>query len=96
LNKPLVIKPELLQQLVRLPVIQRKAAWEALSLIPEAFGHPHAHSGLGIRKLRPHLFECRAGLALRLLFKDRETGVEVFWIGNHDEVQAFLRSCRYE
>lgn len=96
MNKPLVIKPELLKQLVALPAAQRKAAWEAMSLLPESFGHPHSHTGLGIRKLRPHLFECRAGLALRLLFKDRDTAVEVFWIGDHDGVQAFLRSYRYE
>lgn len=92
MNKPLVLRPELFQQLQALSLLQRKAAWEALSLIPEAFGRPHMHSGLGIRKLRPHLFECRVGLSLRLLFKDRESGVEVFWIGDHDAVQSFLRT----
>jgi hypothetical protein len=35
----------------------------ALKLILEGFGNPHAHSGLGIRKLGKHLYECRAGLA---------------------------------
>jgi len=95
LNKPLVIRPELLQQLLALPLPQRKAAWESLRQLLEAFGHPHAHSGLGVRKLRPHLFECRVRLGLRLLFKDRDTGVEVFWIGDHGEVQAFLRTYKY-
>lgn len=95
MNKPIVIRPELLKQLVALPLEQRRAAWVALSLIPEAFGHPHSHSGLGIRKLRPQLFECRVGISLRLLFKDRDSGVEVFWIGDHDEVQLFLRNYRY-
>ena len=96
MNKPLIIRPELLKQLLALPLPQRMAAWEALSQLPEAFGHPHAHSGLGIRKLRPHLFERRVGLGLPLLFKDRDTGVEVFWIGNHDAVQAFLRTFKYD
>jgi hypothetical protein len=96
LNKPLIIKPELMKQLLALPVEQRSAAWESISNLPESFGHPHAHSGLGFRKLRPHLFECRVGLDLRLLFKDRDTAVEVFWIGNHNQVQAFLRTYRYD
>jgi hypothetical protein len=96
LNKPLIIRPELIKQLLALPLAQRKAAWESLSLLPESFGHPHAHSGLSIRKLRPHLFECRVGLDLRLLFKDRDTGVEAFWIGNHDQVQTFLRTYKYD
>ena len=96
MNKPLVIRPELIKQLLALPLAQRKAAWESLRLLPESFGHPHAHSGLGIRKLRPHLFECRVGLDLRLLFKDRDTGVEAFWIGNHHQVQTFLRTYKYD
>ncbi|MBI3416086.1 MAG: hypothetical protein HY043_12375 [Verrucomicrobia bacterium] len=96
MNKPLIIRPELIKQLLALPLAQRKAAWESLSLLSEAFGHPHSHSGLGIRKLRPHLFECRVGLNLRLLFKDRDMGVEVFWIGNHDQMQTFLRNYKYD
>lgn len=96
MNKPLIIRPELLKQLLALPVAQRKAAWESISLLPEAFGKPHHHSGLGIRKLRSQLFECRVGLGLRLLFKDRDTGLDIFWIGNHDAVQSFLRTYRYE
>ena len=96
MNKPLIIRPELIKQLLALPLAQRKAAWESLSLLSEAFGHPHAHSSLGIRKLRPHLFGCRVRLDLRLLFKDRDTGVEVFWIGNHDRVQGFLRTYKYD
>ena len=81
MNKPLIIKPELFKQLLALPREERVACWESISRLPESFGHPHAHLGLGIRKLRPHLFECRAGLGLRLLFVDRETGVEVFFVG---------------
>ena len=96
MNKPLIIKPELMKQLMALSAELRRTAWESISSLPETFGHPHAHSGLGIRKLRPHLFECRVGLSLRLLFKDRDTAVEVFWIGNHDQVQTFLHTYRYD
>lgn len=95
MNKPLIIKPELFKQLLNLPRDQRASCWESISQLPESFGHPHVHLGLGIRKLRPHLFECRAGLGLRLLFRDCDAGVEIFFVGNHDQVQAFLRSGKY-
>lgn len=85
-----------MKQLLALPMEERRAAWESISSLPESFGHPHAHSGLGIRKLRAHLFVCRVGLNLRLLFKDRDTAVEVFWIGNHDQVRTFLRTYGYD
>jgi len=44
----------------------------ALAQIQAGFGHPHRHGGLGIRKLAPNLFECRAGLKLRLEFLARK------------------------
>jgi len=63
-----------------------------LKLVAEGFGQPHAHSGLAIRKLGKHLYECRTGLAWRLVF-EAEKGRLVFdFAGDHDEVQNYLRS----
>jgi hypothetical protein len=39
-----------------------------LDAILEGFGLPHAHAGLGVRKLRGGWFECRAGRDIRLVF----------------------------
>ena len=61
----------------------------------ERFGRPHAHSGLGSRKLGNTLFECRARLALRLIFQDRPTDIFVSFLGDHDEIKASLRSGKY-
>ena len=33
------------------------------------WGYPHLHSGLGIRRLAPNLFESRVGLQERLIFQ---------------------------
>jgi hypothetical protein len=67
----------------------------ALCELTESFGRPHAHSGLGIRKLGNKLFECRASLALRFVFQDRSTDLFVSFLGNHDEIKAMLRSGKY-
>lgn len=63
-----------------------------LKALQAGFGKPHTHSGLGIRKLRKSIFECRTGLGLRLVFSARK-GVLVFdFAGNHEGVQAYLHN----
>jgi hypothetical protein len=63
----------------------------ALQVIPDCFGHPHAHSGISIRRLRKNIFECRAGLKLRLLFRQNAGALEFFLVGSHDDVRRFLQ-----
>jgi len=73
---------------------REKEVSSALSLIQAGFGNPHAHSGLSIRKLGKHLYECRTGLAWRLVFI-AEKGLLTFdFAGDHDEVQNYLRGQR--
>ncbi len=65
-----------------------------LKLLAEGFGKPHAHSGLAIRKLGRHLYECRTGLAWRLVFAAEKGRLVFDFAGDHDEVQNYLRSRR--
>jgi mRNA-degrading endonuclease YafQ of YafQ-DinJ toxin-antitoxin module len=65
-----------------------------LKLVAEGFGKPHAHSGLAIRKLGKHLYECRTGLAWRLVFAAEKGRLVFDFAGDHDEVQNYLRSKR--
>ena len=64
-----------------------------MAVLP-AWGSPHAHRGAGIRKLGADLFECRAGLRQRMLFKVEKKKRELifFEIGNHDEIRRLLKS----
>ena len=65
-----------------------------LNLVVQGFGNPHAHTGLAIRKLGKHLYECRTSLAWRLVFLASK-GVLVFdFAGDHDEVLDYLRGKR--
>ena len=66
----------------------------ALNLVKEGFGRPHAHTGLSIRKLGQHLYECRTGLAWRLVFKAQKGELVFDFAGDHDEVQNYLRGKR--
>jgi hypothetical protein len=63
----------------------------ALLVIPDCFGRPHAHTGISIRRLRKNVFECRAGLKLRLLFRQNDDVLEFFFVGNHDEIRRIIQ-----
>ncbi len=63
----------------------------ALQSVPGCFGRPHAHSGISIRRLRKNVFECRAGLKVRLLFRESGGALEFFFVGNHDEVRRLIQ-----
>ncbi|CAN5817777.1 hypothetical protein BH09VER1_BH09VER1_34010 [soil metagenome] len=67
---------------------------EALNLVLKGFGNPHSHSGLSIRKLGRHLYECRTGLAWRLVFLAEKGALTFDFAGDHDEVQNYLRGKR--
>jgi hypothetical protein len=92
-GKPaILLNPRFLAALKNLSDAEVTRAEEALRILPDCFGQPHLHSGISIRRLRKNVFECRAGLKLRLLFRADTQSLEVFFIGNHDEVRRLIRS----
>ena len=92
MKKSLVIDPDVQKKLLALPKEQRANVVLKLLELGNAFGQPHEHVGLGIRKLRANLFECRSGLALRALFLVSDTELIVRFIGTHYDVQKYLRA----
>ena len=65
---------------------------QAMALLSEAFGKPHLHRGLGIRRLKKDYFEFRAGRDTRVMFKLEGSTATLVMAGNHDEVRRFLKS----
>jgi hypothetical protein len=65
-----------------------------LRRVRDGFGDPHAHAGLSIRKLGKGLYECRTGLAWRLIFLAQKGALTFDFAGTHDEVRAYLRDHR--
>ena len=63
----------------------------AVVQLPDIFGKPHIHAGLGIRKIRRRIAELRCGLKLRVLFmRDSEDFVLLF-AGDHDQAAKWLK-----
>jgi mRNA-degrading endonuclease RelE of RelBE toxin-antitoxin system len=86
------LTPELKAAIRRLPKHQRQQIGQVITAVRDGFGAPHLHSGLGIRRLRDTLFECRVGLKLRLLF-DAEPGILSFTdFRTHDEIKKMIKN----
>jgi hypothetical protein len=91
LKKPLSLDPQVLKRLKQLEKTERVECLLALVELTDAFGQPHRHGGIGIRKLGDSLFECRGNLALRFIFENRVEDLFVFFLGDHAEVRRLLR-----
>lgn len=86
------LDPDLLAALRTLSKAERKEIGELIERVRDSFGNPHAHSGTGIRTLGRGLYECRHGLSLRLVFAAYRGLLYFHILGNHDEVQRFLKA----
>lgn len=95
MGRLLSIDPSVIRRLRELSKSERVECLLALCDLHDAFGRPHSHSGLGIRKLGGKLFECRGNRALRFVFQDRSSDLFVSFLGTHDEVQTLLRRGKY-
>ena len=67
---------------------------QAIFDLETAVSRPHEHRGLGLRKVHSSgIWEVRLGLNLRALFRLANDEVIFIFLGNHDEVQRFLRNA---
>lgn len=89
-----LLEPRALAAAEKLAPELRPSVFAALRALPTAFGRPHLHSGLGLRRLRPGLYECRAGLHHRAVFVREGAALLVKLIGDHDDVKNYLKNTR--
>ena len=78
----------------KLPPELREKASQAISKVAAAFGDPHQHRGLGLRKLAKRSYEIRVHLQWRVVFVDDGTSLIAYDLLNHDEVALWLRGQR--
>ena len=76
-----------------IPLSRRAEVLAAMKGAGLAYGQPHLHAGLGLRRIRPFM-ECRCGLDLRLIFQREGTALVFHLCGTHDEVESFLKNQR--
>ena len=87
------LHPRFQKRVGKLSAAERTHVTDALRALADGFGRPHLHAGIGIRRLRKDLFECRAGLALRIVFLAEKGVLTAYDVMTHDEIQAWLRNA---
>lgn len=78
----------------KLPEDLRAKASAALRAVAEGFSQPHAHSGLGIRKLGKRSYEIRVHLQWRIVLLHTDGLLTAYDMMNHDEVRQWLKGQR--
>ncbi len=86
------LHPRFVKRIRKCGAGEREKIAQALRGLVDGFGHPHLHSGLGIRRLRKDLFECRAGIGLRVLFFAEKGVLTAYDVMTHGEIKAWLKS----
>ena len=64
----------------------------AIDKVGESLGHPHLHSGIGIRSLKYNCFECRVGLDVRLVFRTEPGRIVFCFAGDHNAIEKFIKT----
>ena len=86
----ILTRPSYQHAFKRLTPTQQTAANAAISRLPEIFGRPHLHSGIGIRPFGG-FYESRIGRDLRLLFILDQGNFVLVTVGKHNVIARFIR-----
>ena len=75
------------------PELRAEAA-QAITEVAAAFGDPHRHRGLELRKLAGYSYEIRVHRQWRVVFIHDGQTLIAYDVMNHDEVALWLRGRR--
>ena len=78
----------------KLPPGVREKASQAIADVGAAFGDPHRHRGLGLRKLARRSYEIRVHLEWRVVFLHDRDALIAYDVMDHDQVSRWLRGQR--
>ncbi len=84
-------RPAFIRALAKLSDPQQELVRQRARRAAEILGHPHQHSGLGLRPFGRYK-EFRAGLHLRCLFLLADGDIHLVMVGTHDEIAAYVRN----
>lgn len=76
----------------KLPPDVRESANKAITEVAAAFGDPHQHRGLGLRKLAGRSYEIRVRLHWRVVFIQEDDALIAYDIMDHDEVSRWVKN----
>jgi hypothetical protein len=84
-------RPAFLRAIKKLPPKEQELVRQRARRAAEIIGHPHLHSGIGLRAFGRYR-EFRAGLNLRCLFLLEGGDMHLIIVGSHDEISTYVRN----
>lgn len=84
-------RPGFLRAMKGLPAKEQEQVRQRARLAADVVGHPHLHSGVGLRPFGRYK-EFRVGLRLRCLFLLEGGEMHLAMVGTHDEVARYVRN----
>lgn len=91
---PVLLSERIKKTAEKLPPGVRDRASQAIADVAAAFGDPHRHRGLGLRKLAKRSYEIRVHLQWRVVFLHDQKTLVAYDVMTHDEVALWLRGQR--
>ena len=89
-----LLTPRIRKTAEKVPAEVREKASAAIREIAAVFGDPHAHHGLGLRKIARRSYEVRVHLQWRIVFIHDGQTLVAYDLMTHDEVALWLRGKR--
>lgn len=89
-----LLSERIIKTVGKLPPDLRDKAAKVLSRVPAAFGTPHRHRGLGMRKLASRSYEVHIHLQWRIIQIHDGATLVAYDIMDHDGVARWLRGRR--
>ena len=80
------------ERIQSLPENRKKKVKRAISLAVAFFETGELLPGLGMKPLGHEIWEIRAGLSDRVLFRKNKDRIEFMMTGTHDEIRRFLKN----
>lgn len=71
---------------------RRKRVDRVLQQLAVLYAQSERPFGIGLKSLKPNIWEVRSGLGDRILFRWTGDTVEFLFVGNHDEIRRLLRA----
>lgn len=85
-------KPSYLRSLKNLDKKRKLSVDKAIESLIKFFQTREIPKDLGLKQLRYNLWEIRADLSDRVIFRRISNRVEFIIVGSHDEIKRFLRN----
>ena len=70
---------------------RKKRVDRALLQLEILYSESQRPFGLGLKALQSRIWEIRAGLADRIVFRQQGNTVELLMVGNHDDIRRLLK-----